>query len=193
MSTQSLKPISSAITGAVQAARNSIGTQRGVTGYADPSQSSDHTNLFLPTPPLWLRQIVNDSTNYLVSWLNRHRRLPENWTAEQARLELSPALLAVRRAQAPASLEEVASALEAIAQVFRASLPEKTGLKIYISVLQDMPCAAFKEACREVVKTHKYPNMPLPAQFIEAGKPTEEKILFWLERLENADKLLTRM
>jgi hypothetical protein len=35
--------------------------------------------------------------------------------------------------------------------------------------------------------------MPLPAQFIEAGKPTEEKILFWLERLENADKLLTRM
>lgn len=83
--------------------------------------------------------------------------------------------------------------MEGIAQVFRASLPEKTGLKIYISVLQDLPRAAFKEACRDVVRTHKYPNMPLPSQFIEAAETPKERIVFWLERLENANRVLTRI
>lgn len=193
MSTQSLRPISSAITGVAQAARSSIGMQRGATGYADHSHNSGHNDLYLPTPPTWLKQTVNDSTNYLVSSILRNKKLPDGVSIDQAKHELSPALEQARRAQAPASLEEIAGALEGIAQVFRASLPEKTGLKIYISVLQDLPRAAFKEACRDVVRTHKYPNMPLPSQFIEAAETTKERIVFWLERLENANKLLTRI
>lgn len=193
MSTQSLRPISSAITGVVQAAQSSTGMQRGATGYADHSHNSGHTDLYLPTPPTWLKQTVNDSTNYLVSSILRNKKLPDGMSIDQAKHELSPALEQARRAQAPASLEEIAGALEGIAQVFRASLPEKTGLKIYISVLQDLPRAAFKEACRDVVRTHKYPNMPLPSQFIEAAETPKERIVFWLERLENANKVLTRI
>ena len=193
MSTQSLRPISSVITGVARAARSSTGMQRGETGYADHSHSNGHNDLYLPTPPVWLRQTVKDSTNYLVSSILRNKRPPDGVSVEQAKLDLSPALHDARRAQAPASLEEIAGALEGIAQVFRASLPEKTGLKIYISVLQDLPRVAFKEACRDVVRTHKYPNMPLPSQFIEAAETPKERIVFWLERLENANKLLTRI
>lgn len=193
MSTQSLRPISSAITGVARAAQSSTGMQRGETGYADHSHSSGHNDLYLPIPPVWLKQTVSDSTNYLVSSILRNKRLPDGVSVDQAKHELSPALEQARRAQAPASLEEIAGALEGIAQVFRASLPEKTGLKIYISVLQDLPRAAFKEACRDVVRTHKYPNMPLPSQFIEAAETPKERIVFWLERLENANKLLTRI
>jgi adenylosuccinate synthase len=45
---------------------------------------------------------------------------------------------------------------------------------------------AFKEACRQIVRTHRYPNLPLPAEFIEAAQPIIKQMNGWKQRLELA-------
>jgi NAD-dependent oxidoreductase involved in siderophore biosynthesis len=76
--------------------------------------------------------------------------------------------------------------LEVVAEVFRSPLPEKQAFKLYVAVLQDLPAVAFKEACRQIVRTHRYPNLPLPAEFIEAAQPIIKQMNGWKQRLELA-------
>jgi hypothetical protein len=71
-------------------------------------------------------------------------------------------------------------------------LPETQGLKIYVSVLSELPSAAFKEACRKLVKTHRYPNMPVPAEFFEAASKASETLNVWEERLARALRIASR-
>lgn len=110
-------------------------------------------------------------------------RRPIPVSSDEAKRSLTHALALVRGAFAPASPQEITSSLEVVAEVFRAPLPEKQAFKLYVAVFQDIPAVAFKEACRQIVRTHRYPNLPLPAEFIEAAKPITRQLQTWEERL----------
>jgi hypothetical protein len=114
------------------------------------------------------------------------RPLPDSLTYEEAKQSLTLALARVRQAFEPATPQEITASLEVVAEVFRAPLPERQAFKLYVAVFQDIPAVAFKEACRQIVKTHRYPNLPLPAEFIEAAKPVTEHLKAWKSRLELA-------
>lgn len=172
----------------------SNGAGRGETGYAElvpyTHRNPEHYGAIPPGP---LQQIVSASALSLTNWINMKRSLPADVSKADAEAELARALTGVRRALAPATAEEIASALEAIAQVFRAPLPEATGLKIYVSVLQDVPGLAFKEACRRIVKTHKYPNLPVPQDLIAAAASTTIVLEAWKTRLDMAANRLASL
>ena len=113
-------------------------------------------------------------------------RRPIPVSSDETKQSLTHALALVRGAFAPASPQEITSSLEVVAEVFRAPLPEKQAFKLYVAVLQDLPALAFKEACRQIVRTHRYPNLPLPAEFIEAAQPIIKQMNGWKQRLELA-------
>ena len=114
------------------------------------------------------------------------RTLPEGAEIAASRTELAAALAGVRRLLLPPSPQEIVLSLNAIATIFRAHLPEEEALKIYVSLFQEIPKAAFKEACRSLAKTHRYPNMPLPAEFFEASKESTATLKLWEDRIIRA-------
>jgi len=180
-----MRQISSAITGSGQENQSQIGKPLGETGSgALTLYGLEERHAVIPQP--WLRPIVDEQLSCLVSLVNMKKPLPNSLTYEEAKQSLTLALAQVRQAFEPASPQEITSSLEVVAEVFRAPLPERQAFKLYVAVFQDIPGIAFKEACRQIVKTHRYPNLPLPAEFIEASKPTVEHLKAWRSRLELA-------
>ena len=70
----------------------------------------------------------------------------------------------------PASLDEMASDLTAIAEMMQAPVPSGDGMMLYLGALSTMPRPVWKEARNQVVMRHKWPRLPLPADFVEAGQ-----------------------
>jgi len=169
-------------TGSATENPSSIGKQHGGTGLDVQSRKAiDGINVVVPQT--WLLPIVNEELSCLVSLVNMRKQLPNSLTTEEAKQSLTHALFQVRGAFAPASPQEITSALEVVAEVFRAPLPERQAFKLYVAVFQDLPAVAFKEACRQIVRTHKYPNLPLPAEFINAAQPVIEHMKLWDQRI----------
>jgi len=189
-----MKPLASSITPLPTTGAASAGRPLGATGSSElvPYARRD-PSAYGTIPPGPLTKIVDASTSSLVNWLNMRRQLPSNVSKDEAEAMLARALDGARRALAPATAEEIAVKLEAIAQVFRAVLPEKTGLRIYIALLQEVPGLALDEACKAVVKTHAYPNLPLPNDILAAAKPTTATLEAWKRRLDIAAKHLAAL
>lgn len=180
-----MRQISSAITGSGQENQSQIGKPLGETGSgALTLYGLEERHAVIPQP--WLRPIVDDQLSCLVSLVNMRRPLPDSLTYEEAKQSLTLALAQVRQAFEPASPQEITASLEVVAEVFRAPLPERQAFKLYVAVLQDVPGVAFKEACRQIVRTHRYPNLPLPVEFLDAAKPVTEHLKAWKNRLEIA-------
>ena len=91
---------------------------------------------------------------------------------------------------APASPQKIGKTLEGMAQIFRAALPEDLGLRGYIHALSDLPSVAFDEAARTLIRTHRYPNLPLPSEFHVAADKTVQALHLWDTRLSRAITLL---
>lgn len=180
-----MRQISSSITGLEQASQSLTGKPHGETGSgALTLYGLEERYAVIPQP--WLKPIVDEQLSCLVSLVNMRRPLPDSLTYEEAKQSLTLALARVRQAFEPATPQEITASLEVVAEVFRAPLPERQAFKLYVAVFQDIPAVAFKEACRQIVKTHRYPNLPLPAEFIEAAKPVTEHLKSWRSRLELA-------
>lgn len=83
-------------------------------------------------------------------------------------VDCANALVAARRSLAPATKEQILSAVGSIASMLQTTLPDEDGLKLYLYGLSHIPAEIFKEACLRVARTHKYPRLPLPADFAAA-------------------------
>ena len=99
-------------------------------------------------------------------WWDLKDHSPEELEGKAA--GVATALSAARQSLAPASKEEILSALGSIAAMMQCTLPDQDGLKLYIYGLSHLPKDLFKEACMRVTRTHKWPKLPLPAVFNEA-------------------------
>jgi hypothetical protein len=87
---------------------------------------------------------------------------------------------------APASDEAIIKALGGMAEAFQVDLPEQTGLEIYVAALRDLPRPALVAAVQSLVRTHKWPRLPFPADFIEAAQPEIEALASARRRINNA-------
>lgn len=78
--------------------------------------------------------------------------------------------------RAPASDEEILKTLQKLAEMFQVSVPEPDGLELYIAALKPVPRIAFVKARETLTRTHKWPRLPYPAEFIEAAEPTTKSL-----------------
>lgn len=166
-----------------------IGMRPGGIGSGDLSST-------LPAPvvpdplPTVLATISDVSTSSLAAYVNQNRRLPPSYSKEQACHELAEATDRLREAQAPATAEEITRALAAIAGMLGVAIPEPQGIALYCLALQDMPAPAFKLACREIIKTHRWPRLPFPVELIEAGAMHAAIVKAQYERVLRAHQFL---
>ena len=169
------------------------GKPHGETGYAVTEYRDRDPQEAMISIPEWLLKIVPASTMLLVSWLNMKRTLPEWTDKSEARSLLEHAYGKLVIALQPAEPTKILKALEAVASVFNATLPDELGIKVYLSILKDLPHIALQNACVNVCASHKYPNMPLPAAFLSAGGVTRAILEATKERVRLAIKNLNSL
>jgi hypothetical protein len=170
------------------------GKPHGETGYAVIAEfkNRDPEDLLIGIPE-WLLKIVPASTMLLVSYLNMKRQLPETIDKSEARSLLEQAWAQLVIALEPAEPTKILKAMEAVASVFNAALPDELGIKVYLTLLKDMPHIALQNSCIAVCATHKYSNMPLPSAFLSAGGPSKSLLESTKERVRLAINNLNAM
>jgi hypothetical protein len=184
------KQIGSVITGLPKVSVKQTGEQRGVIGYGDLSS--------LPLPekdrrPTELQTIIDDSVRRLVNlaFTKRIEGIAEDSSLsldliERGEQELTLALSAAQQALPPVTRPQIADALHTFAEMLQCSVPTPAGLKLYFHALQDMPYYKFQHACLELLKKHKWPRLPLPADFIEASKDVRLDVETFIASLKHA-------
>lgn len=184
-----MKQIGSVITGSETGKRWSTGEQPGATG----SGGRQLTNVSDPatTLPAELRTIELDSLRHwmempasTLSWEILHYGEKNLETAANA---FALACSQVEQALPPVSREEIVDVLGSMAEMLQVSVPSTLGIKLYFGALKDMPSYKFKAAAFKLIKTHKWPKLPLPADFIEAAKDERKDLDQFITRLNRAD------
>lgn len=182
-----MKQIGSVITGTAMAKRWSTGEQPGATGSGEQLPTSEQVPAVLTAVPRELTSTVPDSVRH---WM----ALPADtmpWDLEHHGLEvLNEAAQAVAHAQAGVeralplvSREKIADVIGSMAEMLQVTVPSTTGLKLYFHALKDLPTYKFEAAALKLIKTHKWPRLPLPADFIEAAKEERQDIEAFTMRL----------
>jgi hypothetical protein len=118
--------------------------------------------------PRSIRPIVTEGTALLLSWLRfGETELEQRYVARAvealARLEADQVTLS-----APSEPGEVLDILHMIASTIQTELPEEMGLTAYVALLQPLPTHVLSLAAMEILQTHSYRTMPLPAEFLQS-------------------------
>lgn len=188
-----MKQIGSVITGTAMAKRWSTGQQPGATGSAGLPVIRDPRESLSIKVPDELTTIVNDC---VLHWM----ALPVEtmpWDIDEPEDVLIDAAAALSHAQAEAehalplvSKEKIADAIGSIAEMLQVSVPSTIGLKLYFHALKELPEYKFEAACLKLIRTHKWPRLPLPADFIEAAKEERQDIAVFQIKLGSARRLV---
>lgn len=119
------------------------------------------------------------------------------WDIDEAEDELTNAVSALAHAHADVeralplvSKEKIADAIGSIAEMLQVSVPSTIGLKLYFHALKELPEYKFEAACLKLIRTHKWPRLPLPADFIEAAKDERQDIEVFRIKLNSARRLV---
>lgn len=86
----------------------------------------------------------------------------------------------------PASDNTIIKTLAGMAEAFQVDMPQDVGLEIYVAALRDLPRPAFMAAVQSLVRSHKWPRLPYPADFIEAAQPELEALRSSRTRINGA-------
>jgi hypothetical protein len=70
----------------------------------------------------------------------------------------------------PSDPADVINSLELAAKTLQVPLPDEDGLMVYAAILSELPTALLKQSVIEVCKSHRYPSMPKPVDFLDAVK-----------------------
>lgn len=103
---------------------------------------------------------------------------------------LTHAQAEMERALPLVSKEKIADAIGSIAEMLQVSVPSTIGLKLYFHALKELPEYKFEAACLKLIRTHKWPRLPLPADFIEAAKDERQEVAVFKIRLDSAHRLV---
>ncbi len=79
----------------------------------------------------------------------------------------------------PATDQEILKTLAALAALFQVAVPDQDGLELYVAALRKLPRPALREARDWLVLHHKWPRLPYPADFIEAGKDSADRLALY--------------
>lgn len=106
----------------------------------------------------------------MISWLRFSKQpVPEHLKAK-ALAVLTRTQTELAQYRPPSDPADVINSLELVAKTLQVELPDEDGLMVYAAILSELPIAVLKQSVIEVCKTHKYPSMPKPADFLEAVK-----------------------
>lgn len=86
----------------------------------------------------------------------------------------------------PSSRLDVAKALEIIGSTFRVTVPEDVGLTKYFEILEVYPAMLLEVCVEDIIRTFKYPRLPLPYDFTIRLEPLYIEHRKWLIRTINA-------
>jgi hypothetical protein len=98
-----------------------------------------------------------------------------------------------KRFAAPAAPEKILKYLTATAEVFQVSLPEDTGLELYVGSLSQVPEKLLIKALRKVCETHRFKTMPLVADILHPIKDDMWAIGWLVETCERRIAELRRL
>jgi hypothetical protein len=146
--------------------------------------------------PASIRPIVTEGTALLISWLRYgDRNLEQRYVLRAlealARLEADMVSLS-----APSEPGEVLDILHTVASTVQVELPEELGLTAYVSLLTPLPTHVLSLAAMEILRSHSYRTMPLPAEFLASQAAKEwaavkawlpGQLRHWRARLSNSN------
>ena len=108
----------------------------------------------------------------------------DNEWLDQAEIELKQ--LQARDNWTPLGLKGAAVFLEQIAATLGVEIPEQHGAELYLELLEDLPSGPVKRAQRQILKTHAWKTLPLPAEIHKAV--WSDEIYRTVKKLENQIK-----
>jgi len=76
----------------------------------------------------------------------------------------------------PANEEEIAEALLGLAAMLQVNVPNEIGLDLMVTALRRLPRPVFLAGRDALVQSHKWPKLPTPGDFLDAGKPTQDQL-----------------
>lgn len=77
---------------------------------------------------------------------------------------------------APPSKEVIIKTLAGMAALFSAPPVDQLVIDLYIAALSRLPRTVFLEAREKLLLSHKWPRLPTPADFVEAGAAEQSRI-----------------
>jgi len=83
----------------------------------------------------------------------------------------------------PCTRKDVAVCIETIASTFTINIPNELGLEQYFRILLKYPASMLTECTDDIIKTFKYPRLPLPKEFIDRLDTNFEYHKGWLQNL----------
>lgn len=178
MSMKRVSETSSGIIGSAVAKLERTGQQATAIGSAKPQSFPRPVHPAVQADPLQelprlVRSIVPVGTALLISFLRfSGEPLPDQYVV-RAIAALERLGTEHEKLRTPAPPIEIIDALTMIASAIQVELPEEDGLFVYVTVLQGAPGFVLKEAMLEVMKTHTYRTLPLPAEILKARPAIE--------------------
>lgn len=137
-----------------------------------------------------MRPIVPESTARLISYMRFSKEpVPEHLKA-RAMVALKNLRDKAADYKPPSDPKDVITTLELVAKTLQVELPDEDGLMVYAAILSELPTAILKQAVIEVCKSHKYPSMPKPADFLEAVK---DQAWQWRWLHQQVDRLIAQL
>jgi len=79
--------------------------------------------------------------------------------------------------RASPSPQFIARTLDVMAEVFQAQVPSADALSQWVKFLKDYPEDAIRHGARQILRSHKWRSLPLPADFEQAITNSQ----FWLD------------
>lgn len=83
----------------------------------------------------------------------------------------------------PCSRKDIAVCIETIASTFSINIPNELGLEQYFRILLKYPRSMLQECTDDIIKTFKYPRLPLPKEFIDRLETNFEYHKGWLQNI----------
>jgi len=76
--------------------------------------------------------------------------------------------------------------LEKLASVFSAPLPEEDGLLLYAEALDGYGEIGLREGIKQIIKRHRWPRLPFPAELIEYTQGPDSVAKIWRDQVHSA-------
>jgi hypothetical protein len=124
---------------------------------------------------------VNEGTALLLSWLRYGESELDAKYIPRALDALDRLAADMIVLSAPSETGEVLDILHMVASTVQVELPEELGLTAYVSLLQPLPTHVLSMAAMQILRTHTYRTMPLPAEFLQSEAAREwAAVVVWL-------------
>ena len=108
---------------------------------------------------------------------------------KQGQQQLTTDYFAAQKVFPPVTKEKISDALNTFAKMLRCQSPTPDDLKLYVYALEDMPYYKFQAACKSLIKRHKWPRLPVPADFVDASNDARSDIDSFMSNINHARKV----